>query len=55
MRKKMTKSYVFGGLFLSSHVLKGTFASIYVNCQAASFSLHAGDYSKLKISVAIPK
>ena len=51
------------------HVLKGTFASILMNCQAVSFSLHAwlgvcsffgrypGDnnYGKLKISVAIPK
>ena len=27
-RKKMTKSNFFGGLFLSSRVLKGTFASI---------------------------
>jgi len=31
-RKKMTKSDFFGGLFLSSRVLKGTFASIFVNC-----------------------
>jgi len=28
----MTKSDFFSGLFLSSHVLKGTFASIFVNC-----------------------
>ena len=31
-RKKMTKSDFFSGLFLSSHVLKGTFVSIYLNC-----------------------
>ena len=42
---RIQKSEFFGGLFLSSHVLKGTFASIFVNCQAVSF----------KISVAIPK
>jgi len=30
-RKKMTKSDFFGSLFLSSRVLKGTFASIFVN------------------------
>jgi len=37
----MMKSDFFGGLFLSSRVLKGTFASIFVNCLAVSFSLHA--------------
>ena len=31
-KKKMTKSDFFGGLFLSSRVLKGTFANIFVNC-----------------------
>jgi len=41
MRKKMTKSDFFNGLFLNSRVLNGTFASIFVNCQAVSFSLHA--------------
>jgi len=30
--RKMTKSDFFGGLFLSSHVLNGTFASIFVSC-----------------------
>jgi len=40
-RKKMTKSNFFGGLFLSSCILKGMFASIFVNCLAVSFSLHA--------------
>jgi len=39
-RKKMMKSDFFDSLFLSSRVLKGTFASIFVNCQAVSFSLH---------------
>jgi len=28
----MTKSDFFGGLFLSSHVLNGMFASVFVNC-----------------------
>ena len=66
----MTKSNFFDGLFLSSRVLSGTFASIFVNCQAVSFSPHAwfgvcsffdhylGDaynYGKFKISVVIPK
>ena len=65
----MTKSDFFGGLLLSSHVLKGTFAGILMNCQAVSFSLHAWlgvcsflaiiqeiyNHGKLKISVAIPK
>jgi len=65
----MTKSDFFGGLLLSSHVLKGTFASIFMNCQAVSFSLHAWfgvcsflvliqmihNYGKLKNSIAIPK
>ena len=32
---------LFGGLLLSFHILKGMFASILVNYQAASFSLHA--------------
>ena len=32
---------IFSGLFISSHVFKGTFVSILVNYQAASFSLHA--------------
>jgi len=44
MRKKKKEDdeiRLFGGLFLSSSVLKGTFASIFVNCQAVSFSLHA--------------
>jgi len=68
-RRKMTKSDFFGGLLLSSRVLKGTFASIFMNCQALSFSLHAWlgvcsflafiqviqNYGKLKISIAIPK
>jgi len=41
-KKKMTtKSDFFGSLFLSSRVLKSTFASIFMNCQAVSFSLHA--------------
>jgi len=30
-RKKMTKSNLFGGLFLKSRILKGTFTSIFVN------------------------
>ena len=30
--RKMTKFDFFGSLFLSFHVLKGTFASIFVNC-----------------------
>ena len=41
-RKKMMISDFFGDLFLSSHVLKGTFVNIFVNCQTVSFSLHAG-------------
>jgi len=28
----MTKSDFFGGLFLSSRVLNGMFASVFVNC-----------------------
>jgi len=40
MRKKDDESS-FGGLFLSSCVLKGTFTSIFVNYQAVSFFLHA--------------
>jgi len=28
--RKMTKSDFFGSLFFSSHILKGTFASIFV-------------------------
>jgi len=28
----MTKSGFFGGVFLGSRVLKGTFASTFVNC-----------------------
>ena len=36
-RKKMTKSDFFGSPFLSPSVLKGTFANIFVNCQAVSF------------------
>jgi len=40
-KKELTKSGFFGSLFLSSHILKGMFASIFVNCQAVSFSLHA--------------
>jgi len=69
MRKKMMKSDFFSGLLLSSCVLKGTLASILMNCQAVSFSLHAWfgvcsfmaiiqvihNYGKLKMSVAIPK
>jgi len=31
-KKKMTKSDFFGGLFLSSRVLNGMFASVFVNC-----------------------
>jgi len=31
-RKKMTKSDFFGGLFLSSRVLNGMFATVFVNC-----------------------
>jgi len=31
-RKKMMKSDFIGGLFLSSHVLNGMFASVFVNC-----------------------
>ena len=31
-RKKMTKSEFSGDLFLDSHVLSGTFASVFVNC-----------------------
>jgi len=50
--------------FLSSHVLKATFASIFVNCLAAPFSLHAwfgvcsffGHYpGNTEISFAIPE
>jgi len=37
----MTKSDCFGGLFLISSVLKGTFASIFMNYQAVSFPLYA--------------
>jgi len=65
----MMKANLFGGLLLSSRVLKGTFVSIFMNCQAVSFSLHAWfgvcsflaiiqvihNYGKLKISIAIPK
>jgi len=32
---------LFASVFLSFCVLKGTFASIFVNWQAVSFSLHA--------------
>jgi len=35
------KDDLFSGLFLSSHVLKGMFASIFVNYQTVSFSLNA--------------
>ena len=42
MTTTTTKSDFFSGLFLSSSVLKCMFASIFVNCQAVSFSLHAG-------------
>ena len=45
--KKDDKSDIFGSLFLSSRVLKGSFVSIYL-----------GDtyiYGKFKICVAIPK
>ena len=31
-RKKMTKSDFFSGLFFSSRVLNGMFASVFVNC-----------------------
>jgi len=31
-KKKMTKSDFFGGLFLSSRVLNGMLASVFVNC-----------------------
>jgi len=72
MRKKKEeddKIRLFGGLLLSSRILKGTFASILMNCQAVPFSLHAWlgvcsflaiiqvihNYGKLKISIAIPK
>ena len=60
---------LFRGLFLSSHILKGTFVSIFVNCRqyhalcmlglgfvaslAIIWVIH--NYGKLKISVAIPK
>ena len=40
-RKKMAKSDFFDGLFLSSRILKGMFASIFVNCQAVSFPPYA--------------
>jgi len=40
-KKEMTNSDFFGGLFLSSLILKGMFASIFVNYFAVSFSLHA--------------
>ena len=40
-KKKIMISNFFSGLFLSSRILKGTFASIFVNCQAVSFSPHA--------------
>ena len=45
----MMKYNFFSGLFLSYHVLKSTFASIFVNSQAVLFSLHAwfGLYSFL--------
>jgi len=33
-KERKTKSDFFGGLFLSSRVLKDTFTSIFVNCQA---------------------
>ena len=32
---------LFGGLFLSPHIIKSTFMGIFVNRQAVSFSLHA--------------
>jgi len=41
MRKNMIKSDFFGGLLLSSRVLKCTFANILMKCQAVSFSLNA--------------
>ena len=31
-RKEEDEDDFFGGLFLSSHVLKGMFASVFVNC-----------------------
>ena len=31
-KKKMTKSEIYGDLFLDSRVLSGTFASVFVNC-----------------------
>jgi len=66
-RKKMTKSDFFGGLFLSSRLLKGTFASIFVRQYHSLSMLGLGfvaslaiiwviqKYGKFKISVAIPK
>jgi len=67
-RKKMTQSNFLCGLFLSSGVLD-TFVSIFVNCQAVSFSLHVWlgfvaslaiirvihNYGKFKVSTTIPK
>ena len=43
MRKKMTKSDLFGGLFLSSREIKGMFASIFLNFQTVSFYLKGVD------------
>ena len=63
----MTKSDFFGGLFLSSGVLKGTFASIWTAKQYHSVCMLGlgfvalaiiwviQKYGKFKISVAIPK
>ena len=43
-RKKMKKSDFFGGLFLSSHILKGTFASVMIKMIT---NLGGGDMSAL--------
>ena len=68
MRKKKEDGEIrlFGGLFLSSRILKGTFASIFVKyhslCMlglgfAASLAIIwvVHKYDKFKISIAIPK
>ena len=60
-----TKSDFFGGLLLSSHTLKGTFASIIILsaclapwlgvCSFLAIIQVIHNYGKLKISVTIPK
>ena len=60
----MTKSDFFSGMFLSSRVLKGTFASVFARQYHSFCMLGLGfvasmainyNYGKFKISVAVPK